>query len=70
MGAPTPHGRAGIEFLEVTYEVNANSGPLASHYGEEFIHVRQGALEVEFAFNRVVLLPATVSCSTRPCPTG
>ena len=51
----TPHGRAGIEFLEVTYEVNANSGPLASHYGEEFIHVRQGALEVEFAFNRVVL---------------
>jgi mannose-6-phosphate isomerase-like protein (cupin superfamily)/DNA-binding XRE family transcriptional regulator len=53
----TPHGRAGIEFLEVTYEMNANSGPLASHYGEEFIHVQQGALEVEFAFNRVVLAP-------------
>jgi transcriptional regulator with XRE-family HTH domain len=51
----TPHGRAGIEFLEVTYEVNANSGPLASHYGEEFVHVKQGALEVEFAFDRVVL---------------
>jgi transcriptional regulator with XRE-family HTH domain len=51
----TPHGRAGIEFLEVTYEVNANSGPLASHYGEEFIHVRQGALEAEFAFDRVIL---------------
>jgi transcriptional regulator with XRE-family HTH domain len=51
----TPHGREGIEFLEVTYEVNANSGPLASHHGEEFIHVREGALEVEFAFNRVVL---------------
>jgi transcriptional regulator with XRE-family HTH domain len=51
----TPHGRAGIEFLEVTYEMNANSGPLASHYGEEFVLVLQGALEVEFAFNRVVL---------------
>ncbi len=51
----TPDGRVGIEFLEVTYEVNANSGPLASHYGEEFIHVKQGALEVEFAFDRVVL---------------
>jgi transcriptional regulator with XRE-family HTH domain len=51
----TPHGRAGIEFLEVTYEVNANSGPLASHYGEEFVLVRQGALEVEFAFDRVLL---------------
>lgn len=51
----TPHGRAGIEFLEVTYEVNAHSGPLASHYGEEFVQVLQGALEVEFAFNRVVL---------------
>ncbi len=53
----TPHGRAGIEFLEVTYEVNANSGPLASHYGEEFVLVREGALEVEFAFDRVVLAP-------------
>jgi transcriptional regulator with XRE-family HTH domain len=53
----TPHGRSGIEFLEVTYEVNANSGPLASHYGEEFVFVREGALEVEFAFDRVVLAP-------------
>jgi len=53
----TPHGRAGIEFLEVTYDVNANSGPLASHFGEEFVLVREGALEVEFAFDRVVLQP-------------
>lgn len=53
----TPHGRAGIEFLEVTYDVGANSGPLASHYGEEFVFVLDGALEVEFAFDRVVLAP-------------
>jgi transcriptional regulator with XRE-family HTH domain/quercetin dioxygenase-like cupin family protein len=53
----TPHGRAGIEFLEVTYPVNSSSGPLASHYGEEFVLVVEGALEVEFAFDRVVLAP-------------
>lgn len=53
----TPHGRGGIEFLEVTYEVGADSGPLASHYGEEFVLVLEGALEVEFAFDRVVLAP-------------
>jgi transcriptional regulator with XRE-family HTH domain len=53
----TPHGRSGIEFLEVTYDVNANSGPLASHFGEEFVLVQEGALEVEFAFDRVVLMP-------------
>jgi transcriptional regulator with XRE-family HTH domain len=53
----TPHGRAGIEFLEVTYEVDADSGPLTSHYGEEFVLVLEGALEVEFAFDRVILEP-------------
>jgi transcriptional regulator with XRE-family HTH domain len=53
----TPHGRSGIEFLEVTYDVNANSGPLASHFGEEFVLVQEGTLEVEFAFDRVVLMP-------------
>ena len=53
----TPHGRGGIEFLEVTYEVGANSGPLTSHYGEEFVLVLEGALEVEFAFDSVVLRP-------------
>lgn len=53
----TPHGRAGIEFLEVTYEVGTDSGPLASHYGEEFVFVFEGALAIEFAFDRVVLGP-------------
>ena len=53
----TPHGRGGIEFLEVTYEVGANSGPLTSHFGEEFVLVLEGALEVEFAFDSVVLRP-------------
>jgi transcriptional regulator with XRE-family HTH domain/quercetin dioxygenase-like cupin family protein len=53
----TPHGRAGIEFLEVTYEVDTNSGPLTSHYGEEFVFVLEGALKVEFAFDSVVLRP-------------
>ena len=51
----TPHGRDGIEFLEVTYGVGADSGPLASHYGEEFVLVREGALEVEFVFDTVIL---------------
>lgn len=53
----TPHGRSGIEFLEVTYEVGADSGPLTSHYGEEFVLVLDGALQVEFAFDSVVLRP-------------
>jgi transcriptional regulator with XRE-family HTH domain len=51
----TPHGRNGIEFLEVTYPVGTGSGPLASHFGEEFVLVREGALEVRFAFDTVVL---------------
>jgi mannose-6-phosphate isomerase-like protein (cupin superfamily)/DNA-binding XRE family transcriptional regulator len=51
----TPHGRNGIEFLEVTYPVGTGSGPLASHFGEEFVLVLEGALEVRFAFDTVVL---------------
>jgi mannose-6-phosphate isomerase-like protein (cupin superfamily)/DNA-binding XRE family transcriptional regulator len=51
----TPHGRNGIEFLEVTYPVGTGSGPLASHFGEEFVLVLDGALEVRFAFDTVVL---------------
>jgi transcriptional regulator with XRE-family HTH domain len=51
----TQHGRDGIEFLEVVYEVNAGSGPLTSHFGEEFVLVCSGVLEVRFAFDRVVL---------------
>lgn len=51
----TPRGRNGIEFLEVTYPVGTGSGPLASHFGEEFVLVLEGALEVHFAFDTVVL---------------
>jgi transcriptional regulator with XRE-family HTH domain len=51
----TPHGRSGIEFLMVTYEVGTGSGPLASHYGEEFVLVMSGRLEVTFAFDTVEL---------------
>lgn len=51
----TPHGRNGIEFLEVIYDVGADSGPLASHFGEEFVLVNDGALEVRFPFDTVVL---------------
>jgi transcriptional regulator with XRE-family HTH domain len=51
----TPHGRDGIEFLEVVYDVGADSGPLTSHFGEEFVLVFSGVLEVRFAFDTVVL---------------
>ncbi len=51
----TPGGRPGIEFLQVTYPEGATSGPLASHYGEEFVLVLEGTLEIEFAFDTVVL---------------
>jgi transcriptional regulator with XRE-family HTH domain len=53
----TPCGRPGIEFLQVTYPRGASSGPLASHYGEEFVLVIEGTLELEFAFDTVVLSP-------------
>ena len=35
--------------------MGAGSGPLASHFGEEFVLVIAGALEVTFAFDTVVL---------------
>ncbi|MFQ5614195.1 MAG: helix-turn-helix domain-containing protein [Anaerolineae bacterium] len=54
----TPGQEAGIEFLQVVYDVGADSGVKMSHHiGREFGLVLEGELTVELGFERYVLCP-------------
>ena len=52
----TPGQEHGIEFLEICYDVGANSGPaLQRHQGREFGLILEGELQLELGFDSYVL---------------
>jgi transcriptional regulator with XRE-family HTH domain len=54
----TPTSEENIEFMEITYAVDATSGRAMSHHvGREFGLVLEGELTVELGFERYVLQP-------------